>query len=54
MLYPSRAIIYRETTNQIINVAPIIDTTDLVSGQEGLNEVSDDEADVDEEATPEL
>lgn len=29
IIYPKRAIIYRESNNQIINVAPIINTADL-------------------------
>lgn len=29
VIFPKRAIIYRESTNQIINVAPIINTSDL-------------------------
>lgn len=34
ILYKDRAIIYRESNNQIINVAPIINTADLQKKQE--------------------
>lgn len=34
IIYPKRAIIYRETNDQIINVAPIINTADLKSQTE--------------------
>lgn len=33
IIYPKRAIIYRESNNQIINVAPIIDTSALQKAQ---------------------
>ncbi len=33
VIYPKRAIIYRESNNQIINVAPIINTSDLQKKQ---------------------
>lgn len=34
IIYPKRAIIYRESNNQIINTAPIINTADLKKTQE--------------------
>jgi hypothetical protein len=34
VIYPKRAIIYRESINQIINIAPIINTADLEQKQQ--------------------
>jgi hypothetical protein len=34
VIFPKRAIIFRESTNQIINIAPIINTSDLKQKQE--------------------
>jgi hypothetical protein len=33
VIFPKRAIIFRESTNQIINIAPIINTSDLQQKQ---------------------
>lgn len=33
VIFPKRAIIFRESSNQIINIAPIINTTDLEQKQ---------------------
>lgn len=33
VIFPKRAIIYRESSNQIINIAPIINTSDLQQKQ---------------------
>jgi hypothetical protein len=35
ILYPQRAILYREAENRVINVAPIINTDDLRANTEG-------------------
>lgn len=34
IIYPKRAIVYRETNDQIINIAPIINTADLQKKQQ--------------------
>lgn len=34
IIFPKRAVVYRETNNQIINIAPIINTADLQKKQE--------------------
>ena len=46
ILYPQRAIIFRNTENRIINVAPIIDTSQL-STDGATQAPADDEADSD-------
>ena len=38
VIFPKRAIIFRESTNQIINIAPIINTSDLEQKQTEQNQ----------------
>lgn len=44
VLYPKRAILFRETNSQIINVAPIINTSELQPAQNEDEEASDQTA----------
>jgi len=45
ILYPTRAIIYREANNQIINIAPIINTDNLPKPEEKTKESENTDTD---------
>lgn len=44
ILYPNRAIIYRESSNQIINIAPIVNTDELTGNKKKENSSSEQPA----------